>query len=203
LATLDPECQPPTCRRPIELRSIGWVDSDNDKCEDARQSISGGLSALGGSLLANWWSKKQPNVALSAAESEICSCSVGCQEEMFENSLLEEMLGKEPKPAKLHEDNQGCIFWIKNKQVSQRTKHVDIRVMFVREQFHKNKVTPVFCRSECNHSDGMTKNQPPALFVPHMKVIRTGNLLNSTCQREDVEERSSDDVQFKNQSSPA
>jgi len=113
--------------------------------------------------------------------------------------------GRDAWQGAQHEDNQGCIFWIKNKQVSQRTKHVDIRVMFVREQHHKNKVTPVFCRSECNCSDGMTKNQPPALFLPHMKAIRTGDSLtvNSTCQREDVEERSSDDVQFRNQSSPA
>jgi hypothetical protein len=192
LTALPEEYRSLTYRRPPELRSIMWTDSDMAKCEETRKRFTGGLSTIGGTT-NNWWSRKQATVSLSSTESEYISYATGCQEAMFVNMLLEEILGTRPKPAIIFEDNQGCIFFIKNKMVSQRTKHISVRLHFSREQFQLSRVLPVFCQSENNYSDGMTKGQAVGLFEDHMKIIRTGKItelamkaMKSSCRREDV-----------------
>ena len=90
-------------RRPEELREIIWTDAGFAACEDTRQSVSGAISTIGGTP-TSWWSRKQPGVALSSAESEIHAYATACQEAMFTNMLLEELLGEPSKTAVIFED---------------------------------------------------------------------------------------------------
>jgi hypothetical protein len=52
--------------------------------------------------------------------------------------LLGEVMNQKKTPAIIYEDNLGCIFLIKNQQIGQRTKHIDIRKHFIRE-LHEGK----------------------------------------------------------------
>ena len=185
-------------RKPKELQSISYADGDYAKCEDTRRSISGNLNTIGGTL-TNFCSKKQDTVALSTAESELNSYSLCCQEALFQNALLEELLNFKPKPAIIMEDNMGCIFMIKNQRVGQRTKHIDTRASFTRQHYQQRRVMPIFTRTELMYADGMTKNLPETLFAEHAHVIRNGNL---PCRREDVElddTSDTDDVSHESQ----
>ena len=56
-------------RRPRELRSISYCDSDYAKDENDRKSISGRINTVGG-MITNWTSKKQGTVSLSSTEAE-------------------------------------------------------------------------------------------------------------------------------------
>lgn len=184
LTNMEEDKRPLTFRRPRELRSISYADSDYAKCEDTRKSISGGLNTIGGTI-TNFYSRKQDTVALSSSEAEITSYVTCCQEAIFQNMLLMEILGKKPETAIILEDNMGCIFWIKNQHVSQRTKHIDVRMHFVRNRYYdEGDVEPRFVRTELQYSDGMTKSLPEKLFTKHRDDIRSGNL---PCRREDVE----------------
>ena len=57
----------------------------------------------------------------------------------------------------------GAIFLTKNQQVSQRTKHIDIRQHFLRNLVEEKRLDIRFVRSEDNSSDITTKNTPQDL----------------------------------------
>ena len=183
LTHLDKEMQGLIFRRPKKIQSISFADrSDYAKCEETRRSISGMINTLGG-MLTNWRSGKQIIVSLSSSEAEYIAYCICCQEALYMYYLLTELLWWKIPTGLIYEDNQGCIFLIKNQTIGQRTKHIDVRYHFSREKFEAGLVEPRFCRSEDQYADGMTKNQPDALFRKHRDKIRKGNLES---QREDV-----------------
>jgi hypothetical protein len=75
---------------------------------------------------------------------------------VFTRNLVEELAGQK-KPAIMYEDNLGKIF-LKNQQVSARTKHIDIRHHFMRDVQDRKEMDVRFKRSENNSADIMTKN---------------------------------------------
>jgi hypothetical protein len=176
LCSQEPKKQGMIYRRPKELRVVCYADADYAKCPSTRRSISGGLCTVGGTVTA-WFSRKQPTVALSSSEAEYISYATCCQETMFQNMMLEELLGYQTPTATIYEDNQGCIFLVKNQSTGQRTKHVEVKLHFSREQYEMQRIEPVFCRSEEQYADGMTKNQAIALFLQHMNDIKEGKLV--------------------------
>jgi hypothetical protein len=170
-----------TYRAPKTLRPIMFADSNYATNEDNRRSVTGNLYTIGGSLV-NWMSKTQSTVTLSSTEAEYVSLATCAQELRFTQMILEEIA--EPLgPGIIYEDNVGAIFLVKNKQVSQRTKHIDVRHHYVRELYEKKQLEVRFIRSEENHADLLTKNLPEEMFVRHTKAIRSGVLER---RREDV-----------------
>jgi len=57
----------------------------------------------------------QYTVSLSSAEAEYLSATKGVQMIIFKNNLMNEMTNKTITPSMLLEDNEGCIFIIKNR----------------------------------------------------------------------------------------
>jgi len=169
-------------RKPRNLRPYIYADSDYANDENDRQSISGRVSTLGG-MLVGWSSKKQNTVSLSSCEAEYISYGEACQDAMFMNQLLDELFKGETCTV-VYGDNQGALFLVKNRQVSQRTKHIDIRQHFVRDLQWQKKVVREFVRSENNMADGSMKNLPEKLFTWHLAVLKGG--ANLISQREDV-----------------
>ena len=124
-----------TYRKPKELRATNSSDSDYASAED-RRSVSGNIGTLGG-CITDWQSSTQQTVSLSSAEAEYYSAAKGAQGIIFKNNLLTELFGKAVTPGMLIEDNEGCIFMVKNQSTSARTKHIDIRAHFMREHYMK------------------------------------------------------------------
>ena len=87
--------------------------------------------------------------------------SNAAKEMKFEQMLVEEIASVK-LPGIIFEDNSGVIFLVRNKQVTMRTKHIDVRYHFVREfcngnsdcvvQGHVEKI-----RTEDNTADICTK----------------------------------------------
>jgi hypothetical protein len=101
--------------------------------------------------------------------------------------LVEELTGKR-KPAIIYEDNLGTIFLVKNKQVSSRTKHIDVWHNYMRD-LQDNKALDVrFKRSENNSADIMTKNTTRDVHDKHTQQIRNCTL---PFWKEDVKQDSS------------
>jgi len=111
-------------KKPKNLKPYIYLDADYASNKQDWKSISGRISMLG-RMIMGWSSKKQQTVSLSSCESEYIAYAEACQEALFTNQLLEELLGK-PTSATVYGDNQGALFLVKNLQVSQRTKHIDI-----------------------------------------------------------------------------
>lgn len=160
-------------RKPKEMRIVAFTDSDYANGED-RKSVTGGVVTLGG-VPTNAMSKTQAIVSLSSTEAEYIALSAVAQEVIFQSQILDELIEDQHiKPSVIFEDNLGAIYLTKNSQISQRTKHIDVRHHFIRSMI-ENKVLDVkFVKSRSNASDIMTKNVVEELFLKHEKSINGG-----------------------------
>jgi hypothetical protein len=137
-------------RKPTDLDVIGFVDSDYASNKEDRKSISGYLVLVGGCLVS-WASKGQPSVTLSSTEAEYVAASMCATEIKFVQMLMEELrVSPSTSTATLNEDNQGAIYVIRNDQVGQRTKHIDVKWHHVREMVKSNQLRVIYIRSEEN-----------------------------------------------------
>ena len=80
----------------------------------------------------------------------------------------------EDKQIIMFEDNQGAIFLANNHQVSQRTKHIDIRWHWIRQFTETKRIIIKYVHSDDNTSDICTKNQMMQHYKEHSRRMRTG-----------------------------
>ena len=84
-------------------------------------------------------------------------------------------------PGVIYEYNGGTIFLLKNKQVSHRTKHIDVAAHFIREFCSPEKRTGKFrgtiekIDTKENLSDICTKNTDVKCFEHHADDINNGS----------------------------
>ena len=164
--------------QPAELRTADLCDANYAQCSDTRRSAGGTLYTLGG-MITHFTSKKQATVSLSSTESEYHSLVECCKETTFTQQLCQEAAYIEV-PGVVLEDNNGAIFLSKNKQVGQRTEHIDIKHHFVVREFcsEQNGIQQrgviVKVPTELNHSDIMTKSPDVKTFKYHADEIEAG-----------------------------
>ncbi|PLW11121.1 hypothetical protein PCASD_23835 [Puccinia coronata f. sp. avenae] len=139
------------------LRS--FIDADWANCPDTRRSHAGFL-VLRGSHLVSWKSTKQPTVSLSSTEAEYKALADACKDIVWFQSLLAEILNDAADvTTTVHVDNRGAID-LALSQVSQngfRTKHMDLRLHFVRDLISTKVLKITFVPSHKNIADFLTK----------------------------------------------
>ena len=117
--------------RPKDMRVISLGDSSYGDCKDTRKSSNGDLHTIGGALVS-WRAQKTKSVCLSSAEAKYVTLTEMCKEQRFIQMLLDEIYEVE-LPGILYCDNEAAEYLTKNKHVSARTKHIDIREHYIRE----------------------------------------------------------------------
>jgi hypothetical protein len=183
-----------TYRKPMDLRVLSNVDSNYATEKETRRSVSGAIHTIGGTIVS-WMSKTQQSVTLSSTEAEYVSLATGACECKFIQQLLEEIAFC-TTPGILLEDNTGAIYLVKNQQVGQRTKHIDVRWHFIRELYDAGKIAVKFVRSEKNEADINTKNVSVKLLNVLASNVREGNLFARQNWDEIVREIDSQSVQL-------
>ena len=149
----------------------GYSDADWAGDKDDRRSTSGYVFQIGNAAIS-WRSKKQSCVALSTAESEYMALSSAIQEAIWLRRLIANLLNSKDmlmNPTIIHEDNNSAIFMAKNNQYHDRTKHIDIKFHFVREQVAAGTVDLRYCKSKDMLADIFTKG----LCGPQFKKLRS------------------------------
>ena len=136
------------------LEALSDSDFANDK--ETRISVYGHIVFFCGVPIA-WKSKSMKSVVLSTTEVEY-------KEIKFLYQFLISMEIKVPLPIKIKVDNTGIIWLANNSGVSERTKHIDTRVHFVRSFVMDEVVSIEFVKLAENTSDIMTKNQQSVHF---------------------------------------
>ena len=145
------------------LAVLGLADSEYGRCVDTRRSHTGFLYLVG-SCPVSWQSKQQTSVALSTMEAENMSACACAQEGIWLKRLLEEFGCRFSSPVTILEDNQACIFFSKNPGDHQRTKHIDQRYHFVREQVEAGNIILRKIKTTDNLADLFTKPLPRKQF---------------------------------------
>ena len=146
----------------------GYCDSDWGSSKDDRRSVTGYAFMLGGGAVS-WQSKKQPTVALSSVEAEYMAACQAAREALWWQKLLHELGVARHPTTVIHSDSQGSIALSKNPEHHARSKHIDIRHHFIREQVAANHISLQYMPTEDMLADVMTK---PLSRDQHNLLIR-------------------------------
>ena len=160
----------------------GWSDSDYAGDLDRRRSRSGYVFyAWGGPV--SYSSALQGCVALSSCQAEyqaaceaakeaiwlirVCN-DLGYQDVSIEtHSKLTQKEYEGEKPLTIFEDNTGCIELSKNPVHHKRSKHIETKYHYVRDEVLKGTIKLVKCHTDDNISDIYTKVLDKAVFERH------------------------------------
>ena len=158
--------------KPTELRVISYGDASYADCADTRRSSSGDLHTIGGALVS-WRSQKMRFVCLSSTEAEYVTLTEMSKEQKFIQMLLNEV-DESIEPGGLYCDNEAAEYLVKNKHVSPRTKHIDIRQHYVREHVNSNRGMVLRVNTNDNFADILTKNVTVKAFEKLGNAILNG-----------------------------
>ena len=145
-----------------------WAEDLND-----RKSTSGCVFQIGGGAVS-WRSKKQTCVALSTAEAEYMALASAAQEAIWMRQLTTDPKSAPDKPTIILEDNQSAMSMPKNPQFHGRTKYIEIKFHFIREQVKGGAVKLKYCPTEEMVADMLTKGLPQVKFAKlrHMAGVQ-------------------------------
>eukprot|EP00854_Cymbomonas_tetramitiformis_P017987 gene17987-biopygen18566 len=115
--------------RPLPL-SI-YTDADYAGCKTSRRSTSGIVVFLCGSLVI-FSSMIQKCVSLSTTEAEIIAMSEGAREVKYVLNVLDSLVDI-CRPVPMYCDNQGAIHLASDYVNNSRSKHIEVRNMYIRE----------------------------------------------------------------------
>ncbi|PNX67789.1 cationic amino acid transporter 1-like protein, partial [Trifolium pratense] len=152
--------------------------TDSNWCGDAndRKSTAGYLSLLNNAPIA-WCSKKESVVALSSCEAEYIATSLCACQAIWLVNLMEEMTGEDHGSVTMNIDNISAINLAKNPVAHGKSKHIEMRFHYLREQVNNGRLCLQHCKSEEQIADIMTKSVQTELFKRMRNMIGLTSLI--------------------------
>ncbi|GJS62784.1 retrovirus-related pol polyprotein from transposon TNT 1-94 [Tanacetum coccineum] len=137
------------------IETIVYADSDHAGDYVDRKSTSG-IYTFVGCCLTSWFSKKQTALAISTTEAEYISARKACQQALWmKQALINYNVRLEDVPIMC--DNKCAIDLSKNPVQHSRTKHIEIRHHFLRDNVQKGHISIEKVPSVDNIADILTK----------------------------------------------
>ena len=149
---------------------VGYSDADWGNDPETRRSITGYVYLeAGGSI--SWSCRKQTTVALSTMEAEYMAVSAATQEALWWRGLLKELFGV-AQPVTIHCDNMSAVH-LAEKEIgySPRSKHIDIRHHFVRENVEEKLIKLEHVATEAQKADVFTKPVAVSKYLEARKAL--------------------------------
>ncbi|GJX41992.1 retrovirus-related pol polyprotein from transposon TNT 1-94 [Tanacetum coccineum] len=139
-----------------------YADADHAGCQDTRRSTSGSAQFLVDKLVS-WSSKKQKSTAISTIKAEYIAMFGCCAQILWMKSqLIDYSFAFNKIP--LYCNNRSAIALCCNNVQHSRSKHIDIRHHFIREQVEKSVVELYFVTTDYQLADIFTKALPRERF---------------------------------------
>ncbi|GKD28870.1 hypothetical protein Tco_1239648 [Tanacetum coccineum] len=134
---------------------IVYADSDHARDYVDRKSTSG-VGTFMECCLTSWFSKKQTALAISTTEAEYVSTEKACKQALWmKQALVDYNIILDDIPVLC--DNKGTINLSKNPVLHSRTKHIEIRHHFLRDNVQKGNISIEIVSFEDNIADILTK----------------------------------------------
>ncbi|GJV77777.1 copia protein [Tanacetum coccineum] len=138
-----------------DIETVVYADSDHAGDYVDRKSTSG-ICTFVGCCLTSWFSKKQTALAISTTEAEYVSAGKACQQALWmKQALIDYDVRLDDVPIMC--DNKGAIDLSKNPVQHSRTKHIEIRHHFLRDNVQKGHISIEKVPSVDNIADILTK----------------------------------------------
>ena len=154
----------------FEVEVDGDADSNYATCVDTRRSVTGLIVRICKAIVAVK-SGMQKIVSLSTTEAEIIALVQCVQEMLYIMKLIKSLDMKVRKPMLVHSDNKGAVDLVNGWSVGGGTKHMDCRIMFLRELKEAGTIRVQWIPTAENPSDLFTKNLDVKTFKKHVKTI--------------------------------
>nr|GEW26481.1 retrovirus-related Pol polyprotein from transposon TNT 1-94 [Tanacetum cinerariifolium] len=139
----------------VENGLTAFADADHADCQDTRKGTSESMQLLCDKLVS-WSSKKQNCTAISSTKAEYIALSGCCAQILWMRSQLTDY-GLVFNKIPLYCDNKSAIALCCNNIQHSRSKHIDIRHHFIKEQVENGVVELYFIRTEYQLADIFTK----------------------------------------------
>ncbi|GKF24058.1 hypothetical protein Tco_0076380 [Tanacetum coccineum] len=138
-----------------DRETIVYADSDHAG-EYVDHKSTSGICTFMGCCLTSWFLKKQTALAISTTKAEYVSAGKECQQALWmKQALVDYGIRLDGIPIMC--DNKGAIELSKNPVQHSRTKHIEIRHHFLRENVQKGNISIEKVSSKDNISDILTK----------------------------------------------
>jgi Reverse transcriptase (RNA-dependent DNA polymerase) len=150
-----------------------YCDADFGGDLDSRRSTTAYIFVLNKGAIS-WGSRLQPTVAASTTEAEYMAAAVSAREALWMKKLMTDLGVSAPGPIRLSCDNQAALSLLKDPIGHSRTKHIDIMHHFARERVMRKELAFVYCSSEENVADVLTKPLTEARFARCLQSMGMG-----------------------------
>ena len=161
----------------VDYHLVGYSDASHAPLRSTgKRRVSGGVLSVCGFLLKTL-SRHQQIVSLSSMESELFALLSVAQE----LSALGKMVGRVLKslgkiqqdeiPSLLMTDSQSSLKLLRNLDTPRRSRHLEIRLDWLKQQVNLNKLQISSRKGVDNPSDLLTKCLATSLFVIHRSSL--------------------------------
>ncbi len=148
---------------------VGYIDSDWAGLKVGRRSTRGYSFIFSGRPVSHQ-SKQQTTVAPSSTEAEYMAITEAGKEALWIARFLALLGFRLPdQPINLKADNRGAIQLTANPEFHRRTKHIEIRHHWIREEVDSKEIVINYISTKDMVADGLTKALDPKPF----KVFRS------------------------------
>ena len=165
--TLEPKRRWNGLDKSLKFKVHGRPDSNYAMCTDTRKSVTGFVVYLEGAPVAIK-SAMQKIIALSVTEAELIALVQCVQEMFFVKKVLESMSLSVELPMKVECDNKGAVDLVNGHSISGNTKHIDVRILHVRDYKGKGIIEVKWIPTDNNEADLNTKNTIGVIFERHL-----------------------------------
>ncbi|CAI7848781.1 unnamed protein product [Closterium sp. NIES-54] len=145
------------------LQLVGYADASHASDKKTGKGAYGYVFLLGGTAIM-WQAKKLADIALSTAESEYMALFFVCQEGVWLRRLMNELDITIEGPTVVKSDSKSAIDLARNDNWHGRTKHINVKYHWVREQLEKQLFKFEFVPTEEQVADFLTKVLPRSNF---------------------------------------
>lgn len=149
---------------------IGYTDADYARDVDTRRSTTGYAFKIGNGIIT-WRSQRQKTIALSTTEAEFMAICDGAKEAIWLRQLLKDIGYEQTAATTLMIDNLSAIRLVQNPELHHRTKHIDIRLFFVRDVYQDDTINLKHVESANQLADAFTKPLATAAFQSNMMKL--------------------------------
>ena len=155
-----------------DLTLRGYCDSDyaGSPNEEQRRSTSGYVFTLAGAPIS-WFSKLQQTTTLSSTEAEYVAITECVREVILLRNILSQLGFPQPSPTSIRCDNNGAMVFAQEHYTSQRAKHIDVRLHWIRQSIAAGVASLSHIPTRDNPADLFTKNLPRDGFGRHRSFL--------------------------------